>query len=171
MKKLIFCLCLTMALSSLTACSKPSTSAVQTRNDLTREHFEGLTSGMKRNDVIDLIGENDEALASKEDFDVYSLSDGTTAVHRYQDDVLQSAFIRDADNFEDSLFNIFERPAADTNNTDNTNDINDMNNTNDANDINDMNNTNDADNTTDNMTDRVTDNSETTETNESNTDQ
>lgn len=113
MKKLIFCLCFTMILSSLAACSKPSASAVQTRNDLTREHLEGLSSGMKRTDVVDLIGENDEALASKEDFDVYSLADGTTAVLRYQDDVLQSAFIRDADNFEDALFNIFERPGTD----------------------------------------------------------
>lgn len=112
MKKMILSLCVTGMMAAITACSNPSSSAVQTRNDLSREHLAGLSSGMKRSDVIDLIGENDEALASKEDFDIYSLADGTTAVLRYQDDVLQSAFIRDADNFEEALFNIFEKPET-----------------------------------------------------------
>lgn len=111
MKKVLFGLCCVGLLIALVGCSKPSSSAVQTRNDLTKEHLAGLTSGMKRTDVIDLIGENDEALASKEDLDVYTLADGSTAVLRYKDDVLQSAYIRDADSYEDKLFNVFERPA------------------------------------------------------------
>ena len=111
MKKILF-LCCGILMIALMGCSSSSSSAVQTRNDLTKEHLAGLTSGMKRTDVIDLIGENDEALANKEDFDIYTLADGTTAVLRYRDDVLQSAFIRDADNFEDNLFNVFERPAG-----------------------------------------------------------
>lgn len=132
MKKILY-LCCGVLMIVLMGCSKPSSSAVQTRNDLTREHLAGLTSGMKRTDVIDLIGENDEALASKEDFDVYTLADGSTAVLRYKDDILQSAFIRNADNFEDKLFNVFERPAEESGaqtNTGNTNVDNNDNNTN-----------------------------------------
>lgn len=123
MKRILY-LCCGVLMFTLVGCSRPSSSAVQTRNDLTKEHLAGLTSGMKRTDVIDLIGENDEALASKEDLDVYTLADGTAAVLRYKDDVLQSAYIRDADSFEDKLFNVFERPTeesgtqANTGNTD-----------------------------------------------------
>lgn len=110
----------TATLLTTAGCSNPSGSAVQTRNDLTQEHLAGLTSGMKRTDVIGLIGENDEALANKEDFDIYTLADGTTAILRYQDDVLQSAYIRDKDNFEDALFNAFERTEPETNMNENT---------------------------------------------------
>jgi hypothetical protein len=116
MKKIFLCLCLTMLITGLCACSNQSSAAVQTRSDLTQAHFAGLNSGMKRSDVVDLIGENDEALASKEDFDIYTLSDGTTAVLRYKDDELVSAAIRDKDNYENSLFNIFERPTDETEN-------------------------------------------------------
>ena len=36
--------------------------------------------------------------------DVYSLSDGTTAVLRYRDDTLLGAYLRDKDNVETSIF-------------------------------------------------------------------
>lgn len=149
MKRGLLSLCCVLMLTSLVGCSNPSSSAVQTRNDLSREHLTGLSSGMKRNDVEDLIGKNDEALASKEDFDVYTLADGTTAVLRYQGDVLRSAFIRGKDNFEEALFNDFEKPATgnDTKNGNNNN-VNDNINTNTRNTNNNTNMTNNNSNTT-----------------------
>lgn len=148
----------TMMLFALVGCSKPASSAVQTRNDLSREHLTGLSSGMKRNDVEDLIGKNDEALANKEDFDVYTLADGTTAVLRYQGDVLHSAFIRGKDNFEEALFNDFEKPATENDTKNNINSTN--------NDNTNTRNTNNNTNLTNNNNSNSTNNSETV--NESN---
>ena len=52
----------------------------------------------------DLLGTGDKSLADHEKIDVYSLSDGTTAVLRYRDDTLLGAYLRDKDNVETSIF-------------------------------------------------------------------
>ena len=43
-------------------------------------------------------------MADHEKIDVYSLSDGSTAVLRYRDDTLLGAYLRDKDNVETSIF-------------------------------------------------------------------
>lgn len=88
----------------LTGCGSSDTSGSQARNDLTAEHVRGLYSGMKRSDIEDLLGGSDKSLAEKESIEVYSLSDGTTAILRYREDTLMSAYLRDKDNMETSLF-------------------------------------------------------------------
>ena len=87
----------------LCACSHSDTSA-QTRNDLTSDHFNGLSSNMRRSDVEDLLGQGDGALGQNESYAMYSLVDGTTAILRYTGDELQSAYIRGKDNIERALF-------------------------------------------------------------------
>ena len=59
---------------------------------------------MARKDVEDLLGTGDKSLADHEKIDVYSLSDGSTAVLRYRDDTLLGAYLRDKDNVETSIF-------------------------------------------------------------------
>ncbi len=91
---------------ALTACSSGDTSSSQTRNDLTAEHFKGLTSGMARKDVEDLVGAGDESLGKHESLQTYGLADGTTAILRYWDDKLVGAYIRGTDTVETSLFDM-----------------------------------------------------------------
>ena len=88
----------------LTGCSSSDKAGTQARTDLTAEHVRGLYSGMARTDVEDLLGTGDKSLADHEKIDVYSLSDGTTAVLRYRDDTLLGAYLRDKDNVETSIF-------------------------------------------------------------------
>ena len=112
---------LASALSSvllLTGCGNADTAGTQARSDLTADHVRGLYSGMNRNDIEDLLGTSDKSLAEHESIEVYSLSDGTTAVLRYRDDTLMGAYLRDKNNIETPLF-------GNTNtNTNNTNDTN-----------------------------------------------
>lgn len=89
------------------------------RTDLTADHVRGLYSGMARKDVEDLLGTGDKSLADHEKIDVYSLSDGSTAVLRYRDDTLLGAYLRDKDNIETSIF------GQDTTNTSGTNGVTD----------------------------------------------
>ena len=93
-----------MATLLLTGCSSSDKAGTQARTDLTAEHVRGLYSGMARTDVEDLLGTGDKSLADHEKIDVYSLSDGTTAVLRYRDDTLLGAYLRDKDNVETSIF-------------------------------------------------------------------
>lgn len=88
----------------ITGCSSSDKAGTQARTDLTADHVRGLYSGMARTDVEDLLGTGDKSLADHEKIDVYSLSDGTTAVLRYRDDTLLGAYIRDKDNIETSIF-------------------------------------------------------------------
>ena len=88
----------------ITGCSSADKAGTQARTDLTSEHVRGLYSGMARKDVEDLLGTGDKSLAEHEKIDVYSLSDGTTAVLRYRDDTLLGAYLRDKDNMETSIF-------------------------------------------------------------------
>ena len=97
----IFSLCMSFL---LTGCGSTNTSGTQARTDLTAEHVRGLYSGMKRNDIEDLLGGSDKSRAEKESIEVYSLADGTTAVLRYREDTLMSAYLRDKNNVETSLF-------------------------------------------------------------------
>ena len=100
----------------LTGCGNADTAGTQARSDLTADHVRGLYSGMNRNDIEDLLGTSDKSLAEHESIEVYSLSDGTTAVLRYRDDTLMGAYLRDKNNIETPLF-------GNTNtNTNNTND-------------------------------------------------
>lgn len=102
----------------LTGCGNADTAGTQARSDLTSDHVRGLYSGMNRNDIEDLLGTSDKSLAEHESIEVYSLSDGTTAVLRYRDDTLMGAYLRDKNNIETPLF-------GNTNtNTNNTNDTN-----------------------------------------------
>ena len=110
----LFILIATLSLL-LCACSSTPTSK-QTRNDLTSEHFNGLSADMNRSDVEDLIGKSDSALAENESFEMYSLADGTVALLRYAGDKLQAAYIRGKDNVERAIF---------SNYTDGSNTIND----------------------------------------------
>lgn len=88
----------------ITGCSSGDKAGTQARTDLTADHVRGLYSGMARTDVEDLLGTGDKSLADHEKIDVYSLSDGTTAVLRYRDDTLLGAYLRDKDNIETSIF-------------------------------------------------------------------
>ena len=102
----------------LPGCGNADTAGTQARSDLTSDHVRGLYSGMNRNDIEDLLGTSDKSLAEHESIEVYSLSDGTTAVLRYRDDTLMGAYLRDKNNIETPLF-------GNTNtNTNNTNDTN-----------------------------------------------
>lgn len=67
---------------------------------------------MDRRDVENLLGQDDDHLAQKEDVDVYSLSDGSTAILRYVDDRLAGAYIRGKDMYEDTIFSKFARDIA-----------------------------------------------------------
>ena len=88
----------------ITGCSSADKAGTQARTDLTSDHVRGLYSGMARKDVEDLLGTGDKSLADHEKIDVYSLSDGSTAVLRYRDDILLGAYLRDKDNVETSIF-------------------------------------------------------------------
>lgn len=88
----------------LTGCASSDKTGTQARTDLTSDHVRGLYSGMARKDIEDLLGSGDKSLADHEDIDVYSLSDGTTAILRYRDDTLMGAYIRDKDNMETNIF-------------------------------------------------------------------
>lgn len=113
MKKLVLTACIIMCMTMLFGCSSGAETSAQSRTDLTGEHIRGLSADMKRKDVEDLIGQDDDSLAQKEDIDIYSLSDGSTAVLRYVDDVLVGVSIRDKDMYEDSIFNKFAREIED----------------------------------------------------------
>ncbi len=103
----------------MTGCSSADKAGTQARTDLTSDHVRGLYSGMARKDVEDLLGTGDKSLADHEKIDVYSLSDGSTAVLRYRDDTLLGAYLRDKDNMETSIF------GQDTTNTSGTNGVTD----------------------------------------------
>lgn len=97
----------------LCGCSKDTTSK-QTRSDLTEEHFHGLSSDMKSSDVEDLVGKSDSALGENERLEMYSLTDGTTAVLRYAGDKLQSAYIRGKDMIERPIFDNYREGGSNT---------------------------------------------------------
>ena len=106
MKKcLLFMTIAALSLFVLVGCGNADTAGTQARTDLTADHVRGLYSGMVRNDVEDLLGTSDKSLAEHESIEVYSLSDGTTALLRYRDDQLLGAYLRDKDNVETSIFN------------------------------------------------------------------
>jgi hypothetical protein len=75
---------------------------------------------MARTDVEDLLGTGDKSLSNHEKIDVYSLSDGTTAVLRYRDDTLLGAYLRDKDNVETSIFGNDTAETSGTNGVTNT---------------------------------------------------
>lgn len=127
----IFALCTSFL---LTGCGNADTNGTQARTDLTAEHVRGLYSGMKRNEIEDLLGGSDKSLAEKESVEVYSLADGTTAILRYREDTLMSAYLRDKDNVETSLF------GQDASNLPGINGVNDTNSSLDSNESNTMNN-------------------------------
>ena len=97
----ICAVCLSFLLSG---CGNSNTAGSQARQDLTAEHVRGLYSGMKRNEIEDLLGGSDKSLAEKESIEVYSLADGTTALLRYREDTLMGAYLRDKNNVETALF-------------------------------------------------------------------
>lgn len=113
MKKLVLSACILLCMTMLFGCSSGGETSAQSRTDLTGDHIRGLSVDMKRKDVEDLIGQDDDNLAQKEDIDIYSLSDGSTAVLRYVDDVLVSVGIRGKDMFEESIFNKFAKDIED----------------------------------------------------------
>lgn len=113
MKKLVLLSMISMLALNLFACSSGDKASSQTRTDLTEDHFSGLTANMKRSDVEDLVGKHDSSLSDRETLEVYSLSDGRTAILRYVDDSLVGAFIRGADNLEDTIFNGLDRLGHD----------------------------------------------------------
>lgn len=121
MKKLVLSACILLCMTMLFGCSSGGETSAQSRTDLTSDHIRGLSVDMKRKDVEDLIGQDDDNLAQKEDIDIYSLSDGSTAVLRYVDDVLVGVGIRGKDMYEESIFNKFARELEDmTNGTNET---------------------------------------------------
>ena len=61
-----------------------------------------------------------KSLAEHESIEVYSLSDGTTALLRYRDDQLLGAYLRDKDNVETSIFNQNNAGMTGINGTDST---------------------------------------------------
>ena len=103
-KKSLFILFSLLTLVLLTGCSSADTAGSQARTDLTSDHIRGLYSGMAKTDIEDLLGVGDKSLADHESIDVYSLSDGTTALLRYRDDKLMGAYLRDKDNKETSIW-------------------------------------------------------------------
>lgn len=153
----------------LCACSSTPTSK-QTRNDLTSEHFNGLSADMHRSDVEDLVGKSDSALAENESFEMYSLADGSVALLRYAGDKLQAAYIRGKDNIERAIFsnyadgsNIIDDGTTDDNtNGNNTTDNN-------ATDNNTENNTSDDNMNSNNMPDGALSDDNSSGNNENNT--
>lgn len=115
----LLCILSLLATFLMTGCSSADKAGTQARTDLTADHVRGLYSGMARKDVEDLLGTGDKSLADHEKIDVYSLSDGSTAVLRYRDDTLLGAYLRDKDNIETSIF------GQDTTNTSGTNGVTD----------------------------------------------
>ncbi|WP_418752497.1 hypothetical protein [Frisingicoccus sp.] len=115
----LLCIFSLLAAFLITGCSSADKAGTQARTDLTADHVRGLYSGMARKDVEDLLGTGDKSLADHEKIDVYSLSDGSTAVLRYRDDTLLGAYLRDKDNIETSIF------GQDTTNTSGTNGVTD----------------------------------------------
>lgn len=113
----LLCILSLLAAFLMTGCSSADKAGTQARTDLTADHVRGLYSGMARKDVEDLLGTGDKSLADHEKIDVYSLSDGSTAVLRYRDDTLLGAYLRDKDNIETSIF------GQDTTNTSGTNGV------------------------------------------------
>lgn len=109
MKKTVLMSCLLLTIIWIAGCSKGSEVSSQSRTDLTTEHINNLTQDMSRTDVENILGQDDDHLAQKEDVDVYSLSDGTTAILRYVDDKLASVYIRGKDMYEDTIFSKFAR--------------------------------------------------------------
>lgn len=109
MKKIFLVGCLFLCLNVFAGCTQGNETSAQSRTDLTAEEIRGLTADMERKDVEDLLGQDDDHLAQKEDVDVYSLSDGSTAILRYVDDKLAGAYIRGKDMFEDTIFSKFAR--------------------------------------------------------------
>ena len=121
MKKcLLFMTIAALSLFVLVGCGNADTAGTQARTDLTADHVRGLYSGMVRNDVEDLLGTSDKSLAEHESIEVYSLSDGTTALLRYRDDQLLGAYLRDKDNVETSIFNQNNAGLTGINGTDST---------------------------------------------------
>lgn len=119
---------LILAISALLIGCSSNPVSKQTRTDLTAEHVRGLYADMDRNDVEDLLGKSDSALAEKESFEMYSLADGTYAVLRYAGDKLQAAYIRGKDNVEEAIFNNYQGAPSTTINDGTTNDNNSTNN-------------------------------------------
>lgn len=78
----LLCIFSLLAAFLMTGCSSADKAGTQARTDLTADHVRGLYSGMARKDVEDLLGTGDKSLADHEKIDVYSLSDGSTAVLR-----------------------------------------------------------------------------------------
>ena len=115
----LLCILSLLAAFLMTGCSSADKAGTQARTDLTADHVRGLYSGMARKDVEDLLGTGDKSLTDHEKIDVYSLSDGSTAVLRYRDDTLLGAYLRDKDNIETSIF------GQDTTNTSGTNGVTD----------------------------------------------
>ena len=107
----------------LTACGSADSNSSQVRNDLTSEHVRGLYSGMKRNAIEDMLGTSDRSLAEKESIEIYSLADGTTAVLRYREDTLMSAYLRDKDNVETPIFDLSQPNLPGVNGLNETNAI------------------------------------------------
>ena len=113
MKQIRIISCLFLCLMLFTGCSRGSETSAQSRTDLTTDHIRELTADMERKDVEGLLGQDDDNLALKEDIDVYSLSDGSTAILRYVDDKLAGAYIRGKDMYEDTIFSKFARDIKD----------------------------------------------------------
>ena len=121
MKKcLLFKIIAALSVFVLVVCGNADTAGTQARNDFSEDHVRGLYSGMVRNDVEDLLGTSDKSLAEHESIEVYSLSDGTTALLRYRDDQLLGAYLRDKDNVETSIFNQNNAGMTGINGTDST---------------------------------------------------
>lgn len=128
----------------ITGCSSADKAGTQARTDLTSDHVRGLYSGMARKDVEDLLGTGDKSLADHEKIDVYSLSDGSTAVLRYRDDTLLGAYLRDKDNVETSIFGQDTTNMSGVNGVTDTGSSLDKNNTNNETDDNTLNNAADS---------------------------
>ena len=112
MKKLFLVFCILAGILTIAACSSGSETSAQSRTDLTSDNIRELSADMERRDVENLLGQDDDHLAQKEDVDVYSLSDGSTAILRYVDDRLAGAYIRGKDMYEDTIFSKFARDIA-----------------------------------------------------------
>lgn len=162
---------LILAISALLVGCSSNPVSKQTRTDLTAEHIRGLYADMDRNDVEDLLGKSDSALAENESFEMYSLADGTSAVLRYAGDKLQAAYIRGKDNIEEAIFNNYSGMPSSTiddgtDHNDGKNDegIFDDNNDTMTNDTNNMNNSNTNNNSNNSAADQTSDSNDTNNT-------